>query len=386
MSDAARGAVRVAARDLAVEAPAVAAATDAVICERLDITDEEIRASLAASTLAHVTLIAGMLGASTDPRTAVPPPETLRWAADLVRDGRSPAELLRAYRIGHGEVWAGWQRLLRPHCPDTATLDEATAHTSAFLFDYVDTVLQPLLDRHAEEVGRASARRETMRAETLRDLLAGERPDVQAAGARLRYAIDRTHVGLALWALPGGTPEDRLERLQAAAARLDPRALTAPGAGDVLHAWVASARPPALAAVPGVVIAAGRPGRGLEGFRTTHAEARRALEVARAGGVRGAVVVHYADVEVVALLQSDPAEARAFAQRTLASLGEDLLATLRALHDEGMNVGLTARRLGVHPNTVGSRVRRILQLTGETDPGSLRLRAAVALAPGAFGG
>lgn len=379
LSDAALEAVRAAARDLASTAPAVAAAVDAVIVDRLQLADAAVRESLAVSTVAHVTLIAGMLGAGTDPRSAVPPPQTLSWAVELVRDGRTTADLLRAYRVGHGEVWAGWQRLLGPHCPTTEVFDEATTWSSAFLFDYVDTVLQPLLDHHAAEVGRTSARLETMRAETLLDLLEGDRPDVPAASARLRYEIDRWHVGLLLWALPEGSAQDRLNRLQAAAGRLGQGLLTAPGPGDVLRAWIASPTPLDIAPIPGVVVALGRPGHGLDGFRRTHAEARRALAVARESGVLSPTVVDYDDVEVVALLQADPTDARAFAARTLEPLNDDLVDTLRVLHEEAMSVAVTAHRLGVHVNTVGTRVRRVLQLTGETDAGSLRLRAAVAL-------
>lgn len=380
LSDPAQTALRAAARDLMVDADAVAAAVDDVICARLGIDDAAVRDSLAASTRAHVILIAGMIGAWSDPASAVPPPETLRWAADLVEDGRSATELLRAYRIGHGEVWRAWQPILRSHCTDAEVLDETTAATSAFLFDYVDTVLEPLVEHQAEAIGRRSARMETMRAETVRDLLTGERPDVQAAGARLRYAIDRWHVGVVLWALPVGTAEQRLSRLQAVAAKLDPAPLLAPGPGDVLHAWVASREPLELVASPGVVLAVGRPGRGLEGFRATHAEAGRALDVARAAGARAPAVVAYEDIEVVALLQGDREAADDFARRVLAPLSDELVATLGVLHEEAMSVARAAQRLDVHPNTVGYRVRRVLELTDETDAGSLRLRAAVALA------
>ena len=60
-----------------------------------------------------------------------------------------------------------------------------------------------------------------------------------------------------------------------------------------------------------------------------------------------------------------------------------LIDTLRALHEEGMSINLAAHRLGVHANTIGARVRRILDLTHEQDAGGLRLRAAVALTPAA---
>ncbi|WP_320670375.1 PucR family transcriptional regulator [Patulibacter defluvii] len=376
----ARAAIRAAARETMRDAEQVAAAADRVICERLGLEGEALRASLAASTLAHVTLIAGMLGAGADPASAVPPPETVRWATDLVAEGRSPTDLLRAYRLGHAEVWAGWLRILRRNCPQPGVLDEATTATSAFLFAYVDAVLQPLVDHQAEERARLSARIETMRAETIRDLLTAAAPDVPAASARLRYDVDRRHVAVALWALPTETAAARVTRLEAAAARLPAPRLVAPGPGDVLYAWVVSEAAPEIVARPGIVAATGRPARGLAGFRSSHAEARRALEVARAAGSDRPRVIAYEDVEVVVLLQHDGAGARAFAERVLAPLSDEIVATLGALHDAGMSVAAVAQRLAVHPNTVGYRVRRALALTGEPDPGSLRLRAAVAIA------
>ena len=48
---------------------------------------------------------------------------------------------------------------------------------------------------------------------------------------------------------------------------------------------------------------------------------------------------------------------------------------------ELLNVRDTARTLGVHENTVAYRVRRVLELTGQQDAGSLVLRAAVELLP-----
>lgn len=86
------------------------------------------------------------------------------------------------------------------------------------------------------------------------------------------------------------------------------------------------------------MIAAGRPARGLDGFRTSHDEALRALQTRRTLGVPAASVVAFADVEVVSLLQADSAAAEAFARRTLAPLGDELVTTLRALHGEGMSV------------------------------------------------
>jgi DNA-binding PucR family transcriptional regulator len=66
----------------------------------------------------------------------------------------------------------------------------------------------------------------------------------------------------------------------------------------------------------------------------------------------------------------------------LAPVDEDLRRTLDVYLDEGLRRNATAKALGVHPNTVDNRLRRIGRLTGlePTRPADLpMLRAAVAV-------
>jgi DNA-binding PucR family transcriptional regulator len=57
-----------------------------------------------------------------------------------------------------------------------------------------------------------------------------------------------------------------------------------------------------------------------------------------------------------------------------------LLETASVYQEEGLSPQRAAERLHVHRNTVAYRVRKVLESSGETDAGSLRLRAAVKLA------
>lgn len=135
-----------------------------------------------------------------------------------------------------------------------------------------------------------------------------------------------------------------------------------------------------------VRVATGRPGSGVEGFRTSHEEARRARRVARL--LHGsAAMTRYEDVAVADLLTRDPDVARDVVRGALGPLAVDddssrrLLATLRTFLQEGQSFSRAARRLGIHENTVAYRVKRVLELTGQDDAGSLVLRAAVELVP-----
>lgn len=72
------------------------------------------------------------------------------------------------------------------------------------------------------------------------------------------------------------------------------------------------------------------------------------------------------------LLQlDDPQDLRRFTDHTLTPLrehddrrGAELVRTVRAYLDNGMNVARTAAELYVHPNTLGLRLKRIEELTG----------------------
>ncbi|WP_196189267.1 CdaR family transcriptional regulator [Conexibacter sp. W3-3-2] len=403
LAEPARAAISASAADLAARIEEVRELVDERIVGSvadLAVGGDELFENLAASTRAHMVLISGMLGAWADPREAHPPPESVRWARDFLRVGVPVDRLMRSYRLGHAAFWAWWQERLREHADDVDVLAEAIAATSAWTFAYVDAVLQPLIDDHVEQQSRAGARAESVRIAEVRALLdrSAPAPDPDRAGARLRYLLRRGHVAFVAVAVPGADgrdpdPQTALERLPRTLVEqlaLPEPPLVVPAAGDAVHGWIGGRALPApadLAALrlPGVVLAFGGAGDGLDGFRDSHEEAREAARVARLCGRRPGSTVTYRDTAVLALLTADGDRARRFAGDVLGALADDsdgsrrLLATLAVFQEEQLSFARTARRLGVHQNTIAYRVRRCLELCGEEDAGSLRLRAAVAL-------
>ena len=122
----------------------------------------------------------------------------------------------------------------------------------------------------------------------------------------------------------------------------------------------------------GVLVAFGKPGSGITGFRTSHAEA---LQAARIGSLaRGgqAAVTSYARVELVSLLAGDLVRARAFVAGQLGPLAstaeaaERLRATVLAFLSSGGSATRVAKELYVHPNTVGYRIKRAEELLGRS--------------------
>jgi sugar diacid utilization regulator len=111
---------------------------------------------------------------------------------------------------------------------------------------------------------------------------------------------------------------------------------------------------------------------GLEGIGLGYAEAREAVEIAAAAGIRGRPIA-MEDVLVEHMLRSSP-----HAQRMLHTLLRPLLEydcqrhaelaeTLRAYLATNANLTQSAKLLMVNPNTVVYRLQRIRQLTGR-DP------------------
>lgn len=359
----------------------------------LAATPVEIREGLARSTRAHAALFPGMIGTWTDPRSVTAPPEALAWAIDIGRYGLPVETLLRAYRVGHAVISQFWLDLLLARTADPAILAEASAATTAYLFAYVDAILQPIIADYVEERERRARESQSVRESELRRLLAGEQVDVAHASSRLGYRLDRWHLGFAAW-VPEGDPDSRHQlsaagRAMAAALGVEEQPLTLPAAHHVLYGWVGSWSEPADIPLPefdGVRISSGNPGRGIEGFRHSHEQARlaRGLATQHPGG--GPSTLRYRDCDVATLLAADIDQARHFVATVLGPLdggepsSQKLLDTVAIYHQEGLSITRTAARLGIHPNTVTYRVRRVLDATGETDSGSLRLRAAVELA------
>ena len=137
----------------------------------------------------------------------------------------------------------------------------------------------------------------------------------------------------------------------------------------------------------GVRIAIGEPGHGIGGFRQSHNEAVQARRVAELAGRPPGTVTRYARVALAAIATADLDQARTFVQRELRGLAADddlttrLAATLRTYLDEHSSRSRTAKRLGIHENTVSYRIKQAEEILGRSvDQRTLELRVALALA------
>jgi PucR C-terminal helix-turn-helix domain/GGDEF-like domain len=230
--------------------------------------------------------------------------------------------------------------------------------TQAALFD---RLLAEVSEEHAREVEAKRNRAGERRAERVQRLLAGELIDTTG----IDYDFGEHHLG----ALAAG--EGVGEALRDLARSLDCRILLIRPADGPTWAWLGARRrldPTKLQRVaaerwPGdLLLATGEPGKGIDGWRLTHRQARAALPVAMRGRRN---VVRYADVAFFASVLQDDMLMRSLREIYLVPLeterdgGAVLRKTLRAYFAAERNVASTAAALGVSRRTVANRLQTI---------------------------
>lgn len=322
--------------------------------------------------------------------------EALEGDRDFVRRGIALDKVLRGIRLGH----AGMAQAFLGACKslvEPARLADEMKSVSEDLFGYIDSFSDAMVVEFLAERDRWITTAAAARAETVRQIIVGDADiDVRAASSVLAYDLERRHLALIAWVSRGDEVSD-LERV--AAAELQAAGATAslmvPVGSSALWAWGAlpsTRAPEAPTPQPrlddtGIRIACGLPGRGLEGFRQSHAQAARAERLARLAGERARRSTHYDDVSALTLLAENLPSAREFVQRELGPLASSTsqMPTLREtlLHylEEERSITTVANDLHVARGTVAYRVRKAEDVLGhEVGERRFELHAALLLA------
>jgi DNA-binding PucR family transcriptional regulator len=347
--------------------------------------DGELLAETQASCEANITQILQMIERGDPAEKLILPPAAAAYVDGMVRRGVPLPILLRAYRLGHQWFWTRWSEDLRQRVDDAVALGSAMEQSSAFLFSYIDLIADALVEEYGSERDRLVRSAAAQRAEVVRSILAREPLDEEVASRRLTYELARHHVALRVSGDPAGAAELRgLERAAEEAARKlgTGSPLIVPAGVATLDVWWGSHKEPGEAKLQaladytppeGIRISAGRPGRGLDGFRRSREEAAEAARVeSLAQRALGTGVTRYEDVELLSLLTADERRARMFVMGQLGDLAapDPSIARLREtllvfLQGNCSNVK-AARALHVHQNTVVYRVNRAEALIGRT--------------------
>ena len=293
------------------------------------------------------------------------------------REGRTLDGLLAAYRLGARVAWRQAADRARASGMDAETL----ALLAEAVFAYIDELSAASAEGYAAEqaagVHEAERRRQALLALLVRHPAADPVAVEQAAGA-------------AGWALPEQLAALAWEPDAPRAPLLPPDALRG-RAGDVVVALVPDAGAPGRRAQLAAAFESERAVLGpVLGWRAAGLSARRARQVL-ALTVQGVLVerglLDAGDHLATLLVHAEPGLASELAATRLAPLAalpgsgpERMAQTLRAWLDHHGNVPATARALGLHPQTVRYRLRRLRSLFGDSlDDPSVRFELSLAL-------
>lgn len=302
---------------------------------------------------------------------------------------------LRAYQIGHAELWREWSEVVRGIGLDPPLELAVLDASSTVLFRFMDRLTTELVEAYEREQREWSRSTAAAREEAVHRLLSKEPADLEAARRDLGHDLHAVQLGVVLWTLEDHPADEALRTAwQGVTEAVPNRGATAILAGSrVLWGWLALSEGGQEAALEafgshrtGVAIsaAAGEPAAGLEGFRLSHYQA---LQVRRVHGRTGGgepCSLTLAEVAVPALLTADATLGAAFARKELGPLAEDttvalrLCETLEVYFEEGESPAAAGRRLDVHVNTVLYRLRQAEDILGRA-PSSRRLELQLAL-------
>jgi hypothetical protein len=352
--------------------------------------DPERVADTLASCEANVRMQLAVWRTGQDPSDARPPEAAVAYARLYARENRPLTDLMRVYRIGQEEFTRILRHELIAQLPVEAAL-VAIDQVSTFVFTYNDAVLSRLEQTFLRERAKLGERTAAaLRRRVLPEVLAGKVHDVNEAGLQLGYDLRRSHLAVVLWGASGAGLDEAAARI-AKHLRVAPP-LTMPLGAAALAVWFGSWEPLDPAAVPALPgearCAVGTPRAGVAGFGASHREALQARRAAEVCAVPDGTV-SYPALALASLLCADPDHARAFTRDEIGPLlggarpeaMRRLRETVEVYFEELASVSRTARRLGVHENTVQYRLHGVAEVLGHSvaeRPLELQLALAIA--------
>ncbi len=368
------------------------------------VPDASAVAEQLASVEASLRLIAQCIEAGDDPRRVDLAPATAAISRSGAQRDIPLKDLIRSVRLAQQQLWQWlFDRISATREPGER--DRALELVTNWLFAYIDGFLAQ--GEHAYEIEREAwlGGAAAARAAAVHDILTGCEDDPQRASKRLRYDINRHHIGVNTWLKATRDDPDAQTALTEALAQLTravsgQSTLVHPAGSMAIAGWVS--RPQAFTAAElnvanictktrlpdGVRVAIGEPGWGIGGFRRTHIEASHAHRFAALLGDRADVVTCYRGVAAAALASTDGEHAVAFVQRILGPLAANdeatyrIATTLAVYLEENRSPAKAAQRLAVHPNTVSYRVHQAEEFLGRPiDTNTRDLSVALALLP-----
>jgi hypothetical protein len=317
-----------------------------------------------------------------------PPTAALEYARRMAQRGAPMNAVVRAYRLGHGMVLDFVAEEIANSAFDPRMSFAVFERIRPVTFRYIDWISQQVVDAYESERDRWLTNRNSARTVRVREVMESVDVDADAITAAINHPMLRTHLGAVLW-LPPDEPDsdqgDELARLERFLRELS-ESLPSQGsplfvAADRASAWgwiPLAATGQATADVRRFVagyddpprVALGTPLPGVDGFRRSHRQARRAYDVAIAAGAAGVTAAGDPGLAAAALVGENLDEARRWVHEVLGPLACDTDAdarareTLRVFLRHSSSYTSAAAELTLHFNSVKYRVGKAVERRG----------------------
>ena len=346
--------------------------------------DRAVLALLASSVHSNVGTCLQIMQHQIDLGAVQAPAASLEYARRRAQRGTPLTALLRAYRLGH-TCFSDWLlKELARQADDAQMLTAATLGMSKIVAGYVDQTSEEIVTAYTRERERWLRNRSAARGARIRDLLSGQRINVNATEATLGYRLRQYHVGLVCWVDDTPAAVDNITRLEHAISHVAGKAACAgepiflPRDESSAWAWLPlgirdtfDAAAASTAGLDGDIhFAFGDAAKGTTGFGLTHQQAMAAQSVALAAGSPPPETVAFSEIAPVAMMLGSADLLRAWVLTTLAGLATDdehharLRDTLLVFLQTGGSYKTTAERLMLHKNTVQYRIRKAEESLG----------------------
>lgn len=297
----------------------------------------------------------------------------------------SLASLLRTYRLSGTMLW----RAICEECGDDAVGREVALDCADAMMRYTDSVSSAITQAYLRESMSVASGGQALRTDVLETLVTGEPVSETARrhATTLAMTLRERSVFVVLVHVqhldaPSSGVHAALRTMrELLATRLDSTLVGARDAeivaimcpeAEVDQGVLDNALQELVTEHPDWSIGVGRTSKGVAGVRSSYEEARMAVDLGIEAGWAGRVV-RFADVMLDQILRSAQ-HLDALLEETVQPLVDydahkraDLVPTLRAYIRSNLNMTKAAAVLGVNPNTVVYRLRRIRELTGR-DP------------------
>lgn len=312
-----------------------------------------------------------------DEHRLVLPGQAIDLATSLARRGHELVVLLKVYRVGQQSTFEFFDEFIEAGGDGAPPRDELLVFMWSRAGHWIDDAIEALIEAFVAERQRLQEGAAARRAEQITALL-GETPPADDLSGALGHALHQWQTAYVVWAADDASAAgDALARAARAVTDALGAAppLTMVAGSREIWGWAATATCPdldLLAAIEptlgGVRLGLGLPGRGVPGFRSSHAEARAAQRLALAAEPTSPVI-RYDDVELVCLLSAQEDLTRRMVAREIGALGgaDKNLGLVREtvrIYLRTMNVEATAEQLFVHKNTVRYRLAKAEELLG----------------------